>query len=716
MSNILELLKKDLERRQNFLRADKNNHTMALKNLDSEALIVNAFPVIIQAVSDYGQLVDMAIKIGRGIQQRNRLERNEIEACQMGWFVFVSYMELGLFSVKRRMLKKMRHPPYFPEIKSTELVQDLWYLLKDKEPDLFPSENQPGDWIGPSHPLGYSIVKKTDSKILKQFSQERQPLLFGALNKLGRQGWMVNQPVYEVLKYFVENTAIKSPVNFEEELDDRRRASKKIETESILRVAEHFDNKVFYHLYNADFRGRLYTNTSWLHEQGSDTAKGLLLLAEPSALGPRGEFWLYVHIANCMGQDKLPLQERFNFTVSRYQELLSFAEDPTVNTGWFNSDKPWSLLAAAFELKLLSFHEGNKKDYQCHLPVFIDGTVSGTQHLVAMSLDDQLAPYVNLVKTDQPGDLYTKVAELVWAKLDNINKDLPGDVIDKFEAVHKESQRLEREYVAAPYPSQQKTDAWEQLARWQNHNRALREQLFSVFWSKVTDWKERRKIVKRVSMTLGYGVSRYGASQQIIDDSPSVSDYIGTGERLWYAKLGSLIFDVCRKELVGPGRMLSLFEELAARANEKEEYLSWTVPVTGFVVVQQYKKPSIKRTKLKYANREFKVQLESWIDASLNASAQKAGASPNIVHSLDAAHLTSVVATTDYPIAVIHDSFGCTPGNMEHLFHHVRLKFVELYQQDPLKQILSQLSAEELMPERGQLDVRSILQSDFAFS
>jgi DNA-directed RNA polymerase, mitochondrial len=213
-----------------------------------------------------------------------------------------------------------------------------------------------------------------------------------------------------------------------------------------------------------------------------------------------------------------------------------------------------------------------------------------------------------------------------------------------------------------------------------------------------------------------YGVTAYGASQQIIDDAPSVSDYIGTGERLWYAKLGRLIFEVCRQELKGPGRMLGLFERLAELANEKEEYLSWTVPVTNFVVVQQYKRPELKRTKLRYAGKEIKVQLESWIDASLNASAQKAGASPNLVHSLDAAHLTSVVATVDYPITVIHDSFGCTPGNMEHLFNHVRLKFVELYEQDPLKQILAQLGVDELMPERGTLDVNEVLNSDFAFS
>jgi DNA-directed RNA polymerase len=716
MNTILEKLTSDLARRQSTLRADKNSHTYVLKDLNPEKLIVNAFSTVIEAVSDFNSVVDMAVKIGRGIQQKNRFQRDEIVACQLGWFVFVSYLELGLFSFRRKLTRKLRHPPYFPEIRSTKLVEELWYLLKDKEPDLFPSSKEPPRWTSYRHPLGYSIVKKASNEVLKLFDPEKQPILFNALNKLGDQAWLVNTAVLDVLDHFIEAKDISSPVNFEHEPDERRKTSKKIETESIAKMANHFRSRNFYHLYNTDFRGRIYTNTSWLHEQSSDTAKGLLLLAEPTPLGENGLFWLYVHIANCWGKDKLKLDQRAEFTESKLDELLSFARDPINNTGWFQSDKPWSLLAAAFELQLIANWKGSIEDYPCHLPVFIDGTVSGTQHLVAMSKDQELAPFVNLIPTETPGDLYAKVAELVWARIDSMVAELDQGTLKRFDEIYSQSQELELAYLKAPYPSQEKVDAWQEFSRWQNHNRAIRERLFPVFWSKVTDLKERRKVVKRVSMTLGYGVTAYGASQQIIDDAPSVSDYIGTGERLWYAKLGRLIFEVCRQELKGPGRMLGLFERLAELANEKEEYLSWTVPVTNFVVVQQYKRPELKRTKLRYAGKEIKVQLESWIDASLNASAQKAGASPNLVHSLDAAHLTSVVATVDYPITVIHDSFGCTPGNMEHLFNHVRLKFVELYEQDPLKQILAQLGVDELMPERGTLDVNEVLNSDFAFS
>ena len=104
------------------------------------------------------------------------------------------------------------------------------------------------------------------------------------------------------------------------------------------------------------------------------------------------------------------------------------------------------------------------------------------------------------------------------------------------------------------------------------------------------------------------------------------------------------------------------------------------------------------------------------LQATLKKSKQKTGASPNIVHSLDAVHLTMTVHDAPYSVTVVHDSFGCHAGNMNHMFKHVREKFVELYKMDPLTHILSQMNAEHLIPKKGNLDVRRVLESDFAFA
>jgi DNA-directed RNA polymerase len=158
-----------------------------------------------------------------------------------------------------------------------------------------------------------------------------------------------------------------------------------------------------------------------------------------------------------------------------------------------------------------------------------------------------------------------------------------------------------------------------------------------------------------------------------------------------------------------------MFQDLAQRSNEKEVFLKWTTPVTNFPVVQAYRKPSIVRTKLKYGEEELKIQLQTWEEATINKDSQKTGAAPNIVHSFDAAHLTMTVVSAPYEMTVVHDSFGTLPGRMDDLFYRVREQFVEFYKAKPLEKLLSELHCEDLIPERGNLDVGQIVYSDYAF-
>ena len=121
------------------------------------------------------------------------------------------------------------------------------------------------------------------------------------------------------------------------------------------------------------------------------------------------------------------------------------------------------------------------------------------------------------------------------------------------------------------------------------------------------------------------------------------------------------------------------------------------------------------RTWLTYGEHRINVVVENWEDATLDKDSQKLGASPNIVHSLDAVHMTMTVHAADFDVAAIHDSWGCTAGNMGKLFNLVREKFVELYELDPLSHILQQLGCESMLPERGNLDITKVLESDFCF-
>jgi DNA-directed RNA polymerase len=73
------------------------------------------------------------------------------------------------------------------------------------------------------------------------------------------------------------------------------------------------------------------------------------------------------------------------------------------------------------------------------------------------------------------------------------------------------------------------------------------------------------------------------------------------------------------------------------------------------------------------------------------------------------------VHAANFDVAAIHDSWGTTAGSMSQLFTLVREKFVELYESDPLKHVLTQLGCASMLPKRGNLDIKKVLESDFCF-
>lgn len=143
-----------------------------------------------------------------------------------------------------------------------------------------------------------------------------------------------------------------------------------------------------------DFRGRIYTRTSWVTYQGNDLQKGLLRF--PPGAGTPDEEALALHTTALMGHDKKALPERLKI----YRDLKPGRDD----LAGIAADEPIQLWTT---LDLLSRGDGDS------VPIQIDGTCNGLQHLSAMFRDHEAAPWVNLAgssKNTAPSDLYAEVA------------------------------------------------------------------------------------------------------------------------------------------------------------------------------------------------------------------------------------------------------------------------------------------------------------------
>jgi len=723
LQNILSKLTSDLSTRISTLRADRNIYTYILKDDEPSELISNSYIHILNGLEKKSGLVEVAASIGRKIRQKKRLGLDSIADVQVGWFICISYIECGILNYRLKHTykkgKKSKHQSYHFSIKDWDAIKTLWTLIDKTKIDLYPLKSRGDHWDGPIHSTGLPLIKKSFSGNFKTINTTDQAPIFNALNALQNVGWLINKDVFIVYQQALKsNIGDITPFKLHKEIDEQKKKSLLIEAEAIEQAALSNLNNAFYHLYNCDFRGRIYVNTAFLNEQSSDNAKGLLLLEDPVKLGEDGWYWLRVHISNCYGNDKVSLDDRAKFVSDSLQTFIGYANSPFVNTDWMNAEKPFSFLACCFELKKIGewLTKGNFiSDYECHLPVYIDGSNNGVQHLVAMSQDEIIAPLVNLVPQELPGDVYMYIAKYVWEELKVMTNRLSDSEKKQFNSVFETAKNLQSAYMNAPDKSEAKALAYQVAQQWRNEHRVIREKLFPLYWLAIDDPKDQRKVVKRNVMTLGYGGTSYGMGQQIIDDTRDMSEYLRDKEHLWGALLGNLVFETCYSKLPGPAKMLRLFQSLADRSNEQDRFLAWKTPITNFPVFQTYTKPKTARTKLKYGNDELKVHVQTWESTIIDKDSQKTGAAPNIVHSFDAAHLTMVVASAHFPVTVVHDSFGCHPGNMSQLFKLVREKFIEFYDSKPLNQILAQLDSEDLMPELGTLDYKEVLKSQYAF-
>lgn len=216
--------------------------------------------------------------------------------------------------------------------------------------------------------------------------------------------------------------------------------------------------------------------------------------------------------------------------------------------------------------------------------------------------------------------------------------------------------------------------------------------------------------------------------QQIDDASKHGIEQLLTLEHKWASFMGRAVYDDAKVSLARPMRLLSIFEEAGRKAEETSTFLRWTTPLTKFPVVQNYTKGEIKKVWVQYGppqgkddgcghyENTYQIHI-CFLELPVYFKKKQAqGASPNAIHSLDAAHLMLTVDHATFDMVTVHDSFGCLLPDMPELFILVRETFVELYKADPLTSLMKDINGDISSVEIGTLDVSSILESEYAFT
>jgi DNA-directed RNA polymerase len=429
------------------------------------------------------------------------------------------------------------------------------------------------------------------------------------------------------------------------EIEDQNSAlaQKNYRTTEALYVANKYKGDTFWIPWSFDFRGRVYPIPTSLSPQGTDFDKSLIYFQEE---GPVNEWWLAFQVATTYGLDKAPMEERIDWVVKNHDFLSHLANDPegTISE-WSSVEEPWCFIAAVLEYDQCVI-KGIKKT--SGLPVSVDATCSGLQHLSALALDRTAAEMVNVVPTDKPSDGYKIVAE-------KAKEILPKHLHDHI----------------------------------------------------------TRKVTKRTVMTTPYGVTENSARDYIRQELKGVP--LEKGE---LQKIVKAIYRYgVRKVFDGPCRSMEFIQKSAGeRIKSGATTIEWVTP-SGFPVVQEYRRNEAERINTKLLGQRIRCELlKEWEERTIDLQKAKTAASPNLIHSLDAALLHLVFAEWDRPFTVIHDCVLGRSCDMDDMGSAIRDKFVEIYSQPVLKDWSRQLGVdfdESVM--LNTLDINDVQQSSYFF-
>lgn len=435
--------------------------------------------------------------------------------------------------------------------------------------------------------------------------------------------------------------------------DEYRRC---LRTRKAIGIAKEYEHKTFYHSWFVDWRGRFYTQQSWLHPQGSDFEKSLIRFRDGCRLTDVSMPWIYAAIGKAKLGSRCSIHQRQAWTANNQPLINAIAEDPIRNhKDWTDADEPWTFLQLCFEWHSVV---KQKADKFWKVPIEVDATASGLQLLSAIRRDALGMKCVNLLPPESddapPEDAYLRVLDV----------------------------------AAQLAPTKTK---WHSLERYLKY----------------------REVGKPVVMTAIYGAKNKTFKERIeaalvkADDCPDQ-------ETLW--SLASLIYEASRQVFPAAFKALEWLQRLAKQAHKQgSTSLVWNTPTNDTIHLVKYKQ---EMTDV-YTTFNGKLSFGDWNKDNPWLEREQSSFVPSFVHSLDAALLKESFSDWQHPLSVIHDCVLVLPSDMDRAMDRLRDGFVSVASGDPLAALAEDLgvaAADLKRLEQGDQSLDCIYQSKYMFN
>jgi len=610
---------------------------------------------------------------------------NYQELLSVGDLFLEAMYQLGFIDIKREY--EGFRAPYIIEL------TEKWTELGDLPPEYEKHTLLGTSFIKPRAITGLRN-EFTNRPYIKRMSSESdfkeligRPFI-SALDKLQSTAWKLNIPLAKALE-----TNLEKFIDLDD--TDMKARSKAIEMRFVLAKVHAISDQEFYQMVECDYRGRVYYTESFLNFQGSDVSKGLFLFSQGKVMDTAGYRWLCIHTA-CSYNQSYNIEELPEWLTTDYKAYLqgegltSISVDKMTlkdrelwtlnNLDWINrlsagqdfrmeSEKPVSFLACCMDVSGYLKAKSEGETYKSHLPIPVDGSNNGWQHLAAISKDKQAGELVSLVPADIQRDFYVQVAKRLIERMPDwfAERDIPMKAV-------------------------------------------------------------RKGIAKRGSMTRAYSAGQKKISINMYHDCKveGYTDKYNITEDDCNVLARNLILainDTC----VGPLKTMKFIQKITEYLlDQGQTCTEWETP-SGFPVLYEVwrQKNVTYRSSISGVGQighSIKIPIiTSNGDLIPCRRSFASGCSPNFVHSMDAAHMAKVIESFPGDFGAIHDSFSTHACDVNKLLDHTKWQFAMMYNKqnffNNIESMMIDLKSDYKVkqPVLGSLDISEIISSDYFF-
>lgn len=521
------------------------------------------------------------------------------------------------------------------------------------------SKNRLGGYLLNDEIITNPLIRKKglnkDLSLLKKGN-----IIYNIVNNTSSIGYKINKVVLDFilnhskdcLKDVIIDVDYKHPLLEKKKLTINQKRelesffSKKELQENILGLATVFYNiPSFYIPIQLDFRGRFYCIPEYLNYQSNFLAKSLLLYSKPGIINKNDKQaidYLKIYGANCYGLDKKSAIERLNWVDLNLDNIINYENGVLVE----KAKEKCLFVAFCVEynrlLNCLNNHE--VYEFETFLPVQLDATCNGFQHLSLLCLDNSLGLELNLTEStwkDTPKDFYSFIVSNLrdYFKTESNNS--------KLDVKKKEG------------------------------------------YTRLINFNLQRDHVKKSIMTIPYNASSLQIIKYIREN------FVRTDDSEWYtfkddtyklhysdfSLISKALREVLEYKFPKLNLLLNYLESVAKVCAILNIPIIWSLP-SGLLVKQGYLEEEEVRIKPFYFDKSRYV-LKTVNRKKYNSKKQIRAFMPNLVHSLDGTSLALLLDSFFkeglYNIYTVHDCFGVTANNVSPLLENLKLAYIKIY-------------------------------------